>query len=81
MQKSLKVRASGTALIQNIAAMNAGISRYVGRTWNAALNGFVANEQAETVPFEVEYYNAIRNGDLLPADEETAKFCQVTFVK
>jgi hypothetical protein len=78
----LRFRASGTALVQNHERLDAGVKSFVGRKWQEIEPGhfgFVPTGEAEEVPARAEYAKACRDGDLLPADEATAKYCGVAF--
>jgi len=41
--------------------------------------GFVVLEDGEEVPMIAEYIQAVKEGDLLPMDQETARLCGVKF--
>ena len=80
MQK-VKFKAVGTALVSDIDAMNANTRRYLGRKWDPQLRAYVPVDNYPAVAFHAEYLDAVRSGDLEPADEETAKLCGVSFKK
>jgi len=94
MQK-LRVRAVGSVMVQDYAAMRSGIRRFIGRkvdpergeTWvdpETQLKHrqavFVPMEEPEEVPVCAEYLKALKAGDLEAADEATAKLAGVKFV-
>lgn len=77
--KTLLVRASGAAMVPRLEAMNANPREFVARS-GAFVDGrwsYVANKEAAEVPARAEYVRAVRDGDLLPADAETAAYCGV----
>ena len=89
---TLRVRARGTALVQDYAAMEAGIRRYIGRKADPKYIDPEKSQGLAFVPtdevFEVaghhlqwrhEYARHVAHGDLWPADEATAKECGVSF--
>jgi len=84
MKKFLKVMASEEtdALFSNLEALLASppSRRYVGWKFNAEVGeagGWERKEEPETLPYRHEYVKAVREGDLVPADKETAKLCGV----
>lgn len=82
MTDTLKVRASGAALVVNHEALEAGARRFIGRTHDpkAGKNGgWPADAEPHTVPNRAEYQKSVQDGDLMAADEETAKACGVKF--
>ena len=81
--KKLRFFAQGTALVQNFARLEANIKSFVGRKYEEVepgVWGFSPTGEAETVDYRWEYVKAARDGELLPADAETAKLCGVPFV-
>lgn len=81
--KKLRFYAAGNALVQNFERLEAGIKSFVGRKYKEVepgVWGFVPSEVPEEVKYGAEYVKACKDGDLLPADEETAKACGVSFV-
>lgn len=91
MVNKLRFHARGSALVQNFEHLEAGKKSFLGRrytqlaapdtndpedfgTWGFAPTGSVAE-----VPYRAEYVKACKDGDLWPADEETAKACGVAF--
>ena len=81
----LKLDASGTKLYPNIAVLrDAHIIRYIGKRSDASKGGFVP-----TGPEDIEadastlsdYVRAVQSGDLIAADEDTARYCNVPFQK
>ena len=77
----LKLFAVGDKLINDLDALKRGISRYIGRKWDASLKGFPPADEPSVVPTSIEYVKMVQQGDLAPADEETAKYCGVPFIK
>lgn len=89
MAKTLKVKAVQNRLQPNFAAFEAGVRRFVGCRFDQTLGekdskgvaqgGFLMLEEGEEVPMIAEYVQAVKQGDLLPADQETARLCGVKF--
>lgn len=82
MTDTLRVRARGLALICNHEALEAGARRFVGRSFDPKLGkhgGWPADAEPHTVPNRAEYRANVQEGDLVAADEETAKACGVKF--
>lgn len=85
MNGRLRFYARGTALVADVHAQEHPthpIRRFVGRRWQEALLGRWAWAPTET-PQECDYHHdlvrACKDGDLWPADEETAAVCGVPF--
>lgn len=80
--KTLKVRAKGEALVQNLEDMAAGIRSFVGRRLVELedRHGFEPVGDVE-VPNTTYYRQAIAAGDLEAADEATAKAAGVAWKK
>lgn len=70
---TLRVRASGKALVQNHEKLDQGTNAFVGRKFEVG-KGFAPTNEDEEVPFRPEYVNALVAGDLEPADDETFQF-------
>ena len=80
----MKVFSSDSAMVADLQALSAGARRFIGRKHdpNAGLaGGWAVLDVPQEVPAIAEYILAVRHGDLLPADEETAKICGVKFAK
>lgn len=85
----LRFRARGTALVQNLDAMEARIKRFIGFKYTQLEAptqenpdgrwAFVPTNEVAEVPARGEYVKACRDGDLWPADAETAAYCGVSF--
>lgn len=75
----IRVKCSGTAMVPDVDALNAGLRRFIGRMWVQPKYGWEACEDAVEVKALPEYVRAVKEGDLLPADKETADFCKVSF--
>lgn len=78
----LRFRARGNALVQNHAKLEAGVKAFIGWKYTEVEPGrwgFVSTEEVEEVEYRAEYAKACKDGDLLPADEATAKVCGVAF--
>lgn len=76
--KKLYVKAATdrNALVQNFEALEARSRRFIGWRLNPSLGvaGGFERTGAEEVPATVEYIQALKCGDLLPANKETAEF-------
>lgn len=91
----LRVRASGTALVQDLEAFDAGVRRYIGRQLDPTQGEvykdaegvqrrqavFVPLDKPQEVPARAEYVRAVRDGDLEAADQATAEYCGVKLAK
>ncbi len=87
----LKVFAVKDRLVCNLEALMSKPSarRFVGMQWDASLGkagGYVGKTEPELLKCNSvenfnEYIKAIRLGDLLPADEQTARLANVKFNK
>ena len=79
-QKVLTVYASDNgSLVVNIAALEANIRRFVGRVYDEEVKGFVKKSEPETLAYKHEYRQAVIDGDLVAANQETADICGVKF--
>lgn len=77
----LKLLAVGDKLINDYDAAIAGTCRYIGRRWDANLKGWPATSEPSSVRPLPEYVMHVQHGDIHAADEETARYCGVTFEK
>jgi len=80
----LKVKSSVNGLVTNYEAMGGNARRYVGRSFDPTSGpngGWVLKTEPEEIPYRAEYMQAIRDGDLIPADKATADYCGVKFNK
>jgi hypothetical protein len=78
--KTLRLRASGDALLSHYESMANGVRRFVGREYKEiepGVWGFAPKREPEEVPNRAEYREAVQAGDAEPADEATAKACRV----
>lgn len=86
-KKNLLVRASSkNTLVPNLDALNANPPqrRFIGWLFNETLGdagGWDKKQEPESIPYKQEYVQAVKEGDLEPADEETAILCGVVFNK
>jgi hypothetical protein len=85
MKQRLRFFARGTALVADVHAQEHPthpVRRFIGRRWQEVLPGRWAWAPSEK-PQECDYHHdlarAARDGDLWPADEETAKACGLAF--
>jgi hypothetical protein len=81
MSKKLRFRARGEALVQNLERLEAGIKSFIGRKFvqvGPEQWGFDPTGDEE-VAYRAEYVKACKDGDLYPADAETASACGVAF--
>lgn len=80
--RMLRVRARGTASVPNYEAQEAGTRRFIGRKYievEPGQWGFAPTGETEEVPLQSDYLKAIKDGDLWPADRETADIAGVEF--
>jgi hypothetical protein len=80
--KKLRFHASGTALVQDFERLEIGVKAFLGRKYEEVkpgVWGFVPTGMVAEVPYRAEYAKACKDGDLIAADEETAKLCGVPF--
>jgi hypothetical protein len=75
----LKLLAVGNKMINDHDALEAGTCRYIGRKWDGKLKGFPPTSEPSVVKVRSEYVKAVQEGDLAPADQETADYCNVPF--
>jgi hypothetical protein len=54
--------------------------RFVGKKFDESISNWVVVDDVFDVAESAEYKAAVRDGDLMPADKETADKCQVAFV-
>ncbi len=83
--KTLRVRAKGDTLVQNHERLAMGINEFVGRKYAEREGrpgefGFLPTSDVVELPSRAEYLKALLDGDLLPADEATAKAAGVELV-
>lgn len=72
-----RVRARGTALCPDFAAMDRGVRRFLGRRYEQVSPGqwgWVPTGEAESVDKTREVAHAVADGDLYAADLETASW-------
>lgn len=72
----LRVRARGDASVPNFERLEQGVNCFIGRDFKELEPGkhaFVPNGETVEVPSRAEYIKALRDGDLEPADQETAE--------
>ena len=83
--KTLRVKAAidKNALVANIDGLYATPPqrRFIGWRYDPNLGeaGGWVRTGIEELPYKHEYVKAVREGDLLPADQETANVCGVQF--
>ncbi len=91
--KTLKFFSRGLSMCFDLEAQAGGILRFLGRKHDSTIGnpgvdmhgksymsgGWPSTGQAHEVPARAEYMNACKDGDLWPADQETADFCGVKF--
>jgi hypothetical protein len=78
----LHVKAVGTALVPDYAALDAGILRFIGKRHDAShgVNGaWIGTDETVTIPMRAEYVQEVKAGVLVPCDAETARACGVPF--
>lgn len=79
----LKVWAVPGRMVANFAAFNASPRRFIGYKANAELNRYESKDEPETIVCTNaehfnEYARALRLGDLIPADNDTALAANIT---
>ena len=82
--KTLRVRASGTALVQNYEHLEQGRNSFIGRINRERAPGewgFEPTNETVEVPNRVEYVRALQTGCLEAADEATAKAAGLELAK
>jgi hypothetical protein len=80
---TLRVRARDALLVQDHERLEAGVNAFVGHRFVPRADapgqyGFKPTGGIVELPYRAEYVLALRHGDLLPADEETAKVAGTT---
>jgi hypothetical protein len=71
-------------MVTDYEALAAGVRRFVGRDFDPNVGnagGWVEKSEPSEVPERAEYILALKAGDLLPANEETAKLAGSAFVQ
>ncbi len=82
MDNRLRFYARGTALVTDPHAQDRGVRRFIGRRWQEVLPGrwaWCPTGEPQAVAHHGDLVKAARDGDLWPADEETAKACGLPF--
>lgn len=93
MLHKLRLRAKGDLLCADYDAFESGTKRFIGRKHDPSIGhefrdedgtikrtgGWPSTGEHQEVHFRAEYLQAVREGDVWPADEETARICGVTF--
>ena len=78
----LRFRARGDALVQNFEKLDAGIKSFIGRKYvevEPGWWGFVPTGETDEVAYRAEYVRSCKDGELYPADAETAAACGASF--
>lgn len=76
--KTLRLKAAGTALVPIHEKIAQGIRQFVGREHKEVepgVFGFAPCDRIDEVPNRAEYREAVKVGDALAADDETAIAC------
>ena len=73
----LMVRARGTALVQDLEALDHDLRRYIGRHIGEAdgVPSFIPNDEPSKIPNRHEYRRKVVEGSLEACDAETAEAC------
>lgn len=82
---TLTVLPNGSRMFPNLEAMEAGVRRFIGRSYQPIADakdgkltgkqyGFVPVSDPVTIPFREEYLTALLDLDLLPGDDATAAY-------
>lgn len=82
MNKRLRFYCRGTAQVPDPHAADRGVRRCIGRRWQEAMPGrwaWVPTGEPQEVDYHHDLAKACRDGDLWPADEDTAATCSVGF--
>jgi hypothetical protein len=84
--KTLRLKAAGTAMVPYFEKLSQGVRQFVGREMQKVSAegqpeewGFAPTAEAVEVPYRAEYVEAVKAGDLTPADKATADACGVSF--
>lgn len=88
MKKVLKVLPVEGRLQPDFESFDAGVRRFVGRKFDEKLGKkdkdgvpqgeFVITGKVVVLPYRAEYVQAVKEGDLIPVDAETARLCKVS---
>lgn len=78
-KQTLNFYPAGDKLVNDFAALEAGICRYVGRKFNPLTKCIETTGKPTEVQALPEYVIATKLGDLIPADKSTADYCGVEF--
>ena len=88
-EKTLRVRARlardgeiGPPKVQNYERLEAGVNSFIGMKFqkldeSSGQYGYVVQDEIVEIPARAEYVKALRDGDLLPADEATAQMAGI----
>jgi hypothetical protein len=81
MPSTLRVRARGTALVCRLESMNASPRHFIGREWieTDGVHALHPSDEDSVVANRAEYRQAVKDGSLWAADEDTARACGVAF--
>lgn len=80
--KTLTVKASGMALVTDYEALKSGVRRFIGRQFDPShgpAGGWPMKTEPSEIPYRHEYKQALVEGDLLPANKETAAHCGLPY--
>ena len=82
MKARLRFYARGTAQVTDPHAQERGVRRCIGRRWQEVTTGrwsWVPTDKPEECDYHHDLVKACRDGDLWPADQETAELLKLPF--
>lgn len=74
---NLKVKSVSTVMCPDFRANSASEMRFVGYVFDHAKQSFVQTSEVIEIPNTKENREAVKLGELLPADKQTAELCGV----
>lgn len=75
----LVVLPAGDKLFPDLKAQSAGLRRFIGRVYNTEAGGWIPMPEPVEIDDIAEHRQALREGDLLPGDQDTAKLLNLPF--
>jgi hypothetical protein len=70
-KRTLTVFSLYDRLVSDYEALDSGVRRYIGYTFNPEHKAFELELKPVVIPYRAEYMRALRDGDLLAADDAT----------
>lgn len=74
---TLMVRPNESAMVPNFELVRSNMRRFIGWRFDASQSGFIRDPEPVQVPYRKEYLDALKAGDLIPADEATARIAGI----